>query len=497
MEVNLSFDQFSELAKNYNVIPVFKEILSDIDTPLSVFSKIYSPDRFNFLLESVEKGENVGRYSFIGSSLPVYIRTKGNVAEFYNKGKINYKNTTDPIENLKEILKEFKPAKIKDLPPFWGGMVGYVGYDVIHFYEPIPDTKPDVLQIPDIFFFLSDEVIAFDNVNNKIKIIVCAILKKEDDLKEVYKNTLEKIKNIEQKLYTEAKLDRLSLQNIKDVKIENWKSNFKKEDFLKAVEKCKEYIVEGDIIQVVISQRFSKKLKTDPINVYRSVRVINPSPYLFYLDFRDIKLIGSSPEILVSVVDNKILTKPIAGTRPRGKNEEEDKKLQEELLNDEKERAEHLMLVDLARNDVGKVSETGTVKVDNFMYIEKYSHVMHIVSDVSGELKKELHPLDVLKSVFPVGTVSGAPKVRAMQIIEELEPEKRGAYAGAVGYVSFDGNLDTAIAIRTAVVVDDTIYVQAGAGIVADSVPEKEYEETVNKAKAVMKAVEMAEESQT
>ncbi len=497
MEVNLSFDQFSELAKNYNVIPVFKEILSDIDTPLSVFSKIYSPDRFNFLLESVEKGENVGRYSFIGSSLPVYIRTKGNVAEFYNKGKINYKNTTDPIENLKEILKEFKPAKIKDLPPFWGGMVGYVGYDVIHFYEPIPDTKPDVLQIPDIFFFLSDEVIAFDNVNNKIKIIVCAILKKEDDLKEVYKNTLEKIKNIEQKLYTEAKLDRLSLQNIKDVKIENWKSNFKKEDFLKAVEKCKEYIVEGDIIQVVISQRFSKKLKTDPINVYRSVRVINPSPYLFYLDFRDIKLIGSSPEILVSVVDNKILTKPIAGTRPRGKNEEEDKKLQEELLNDEKERAEHLMLVDLARNDVGKVSETGTVKVDNFMYIEKYSHVMHIVSDVSGELKKELHPLDVLKSVFPVGTVSGAPKVRAMQIIEELEPEKRGAYAGAVGYVSFDGNLDTAIAIRTAVVVDDTIYVQAGAGIVADSVPEKEYEETVNKAKAVMKAVEIAEESQT
>ncbi len=495
MDVNLSFEEFSELAKNYNVIPVFKEILSDMDTPLSVFSKISAPDRFNFLLESVEKGENVGRYSFIGSSLPVYVRTKKNYAEFYNKGHIKFKETTDPIDNLKEILTNFKPAKVKDLPPFWGGMVGYIGYDVIHFYEPIPDTKPDVLQIPDLFFFLSDEVVAFDNVNNKIKIIVSAILNKDDDLKEAYNNTLKKIKDIEQKLYTETKLDRLSLQNIKDVKIENWKSNFKKEDFLKAVEKCKEYIIEGDIIQVVISQRFSKKLKTDPINVYRSVRVINPSPYLFYLDFRDIKLIGSSPEILVSVVDNKILTKPIAGTRPRGKDEEEDKKLQEDLLQDEKERAEHLMLVDLARNDVGKVAKTGSVKVDNFMYIEKYSHVMHIVSDVSGELREELHPLDVLKSVFPVGTVSGAPKVRAMQIIEELEPEKRGAYAGAVGYVSFDGTLDTAIAIRTAVVVDNQIFVQAGAGIVADSIPEKEYEETVNKAKAVMKAVEIAEES--
>ncbi len=495
MELNLSFEEFSKLAENYNVIPIFKEILSDIDTPLSVFSKISSPDRFNFLLESVEKGENVGRYSFIGSSLPVYVRTKKNYAEFYNKGQIKFKETEDPIDELKEVLKNFKPAKVKGLPPFWGGMVGYVGYDVVHFYEPIPDEKPDVLKIPDLFFFLSDEVIAFDNVNNKIKIIVSAILSENEDLKEVYESTVEKIKNIEQKLYKEAKLDRLSLQDIKKVKIQNWKSNFKKEDFLKAVEKCKEYIVEGDIIQVVISQRFSKKLKTDPINVYRSVRVINPSPYLFYLDFRDIKLIGSSPEILVSVIDGKILTKPIAGTRPRGKSEEEDKKLQDELLKDEKERAEHLMLVDLARNDVGKVAKVGTVKVDNFMYIEKYSHVMHIVSDVSGELKENLHPLDVLKSVFPVGTVSGAPKVRAMQIIEELEPEKRGAYAGAVGYVSFDGNLDTAIAIRTAVVVDDTIFVQAGAGIVADSIPEKEYEETVNKAKAVMKAVEMAEEN--
>ncbi|WP_029520484.1 anthranilate synthase component I [Persephonella sp. IF05-L8] len=493
MSVNLSFEEFKKLAREYNVIPVYKEILLDLDTPLSVFLKIFSPERFSFLFESVEQGENIGRYSFIGSSLPVYIKTKKTFAEFYNNGQIECKNTTDPIDELKNHLQKYKPAKLEDLPPFWGGFVGYVGYDVISFYEPIPDTKPDTLKLPDIFFFLSDEVIAFDNVKKTIKIIVSAILEPEDNIEEKYNETLNRINEIENRLNREVKLNRLPIINIKDVDISKWKSNFKKEDFLKAVEKCKNYIREGDIIQVVISQRFHKKLKTDPINVYRAVRAINPSPYLFYLDFRDIKLIGSSPEILVSVKDGKIQTKPIAGTRPRGKTPEEDKKLAEELISDEKERAEHLMLVDLARNDVGKVAKAGSVKVDRFMYIENYSHVMHIVSDVSGELKEGLHPLDVLKSVFPVGTVSGAPKVRAMQIIEELEPEKRGPYAGAVGYISFDGNLDTAIAIRTAIVRKDDIYVQAGAGIVADSIPENEYQETVNKAKALIKAIEIAE----
>ena len=493
MSVNLSLEEFKKLATEYNVIPVYKEILLDLDTPLSVFLKIFSPERFSFLFESVEQGENIGRYSFIGSSLPVYIKTKKTFAEFYNNGQIECKNTTDPIDELKNHLQKYKPAKLEDLPPFWGGFVGYVGYDVISFYEPVPDTKPDTLKLPDIFFFLSDEVIAFDNVKKTIKIIVSAILEPEDNIEEKYNETLNRINEIENRLNREVKLNRLPIINIKDVDISKWKSNFKKEDFLKAVEKCKYYIREGDIIQVVISQRFHKKLKTDPINVYRAVRAINPSPYLFYLDFRDIKLIGSSPEILVSVKDGKIQTKPIAGTRPRGKTPEEDKKLAEELISDEKERAEHLMLVDLARNDVGKVAKAGSVKVDRFMYIENYSHVMHIVSDVSGELKEGLHPLDVLKSVFPVGTVSGAPKVRAMQIIEELEPEKRGPYAGAVGYISFDGNLDTAIAIRTAIVRKDDIYVQAGAGIVADSIPENEYQETVNKAKALIKAIEIAE----
>ncbi len=496
MSVNLSFEEFKKLAQDYNVIPVYKEILSDLDTPLSVFQKIFSPERFSFLFESVEQGDNIGRYSFIGSSLPVYIKTKKDFCEFYNKGQIECRKTGDPIDELKKHLGRFKPAKIDSLPPFWGGFVGYVAYDVIHFYEPVPDVKPDVLKLPDLFFFLSDEVVVFDNVKKTIKIIVSAIIEDKQDLEQKYRETVNRINLIEERLCREIRLGRIPVVDLKSVDISDWKSNFKKEEFLKAVEKSKYYIEEGDIIQVVISQRFHKKLKTDPINVYRAVRSINPSPYLFYLDFRDIKLIGSSPEILVSVKDGKILTKPIAGTRPRGKTKEEDERLAKELLSDEKERAEHLMLVDLARNDVGKVVKSGTVKVDRFMYIEHYSHVMHIVSDVSGVLREDMHPLDVLKSVFPVGTVSGAPKVRAMQIIEELEPEKRGPYAGAVGYVSFDGNIDTAIAIRTAVVRNEDIYIQAGAGIVADSVPEKEYEETVNKAKAMIKAVEMAEKSQ-
>lgn len=490
MSLNLDIQQFKELSKDYNVIPIYKEILLDIDTPLSVFLKIAQPDRFNFILESVEKADQKGRYSFIGSSENFYIRTKGEYFEVYNKGKINYKTTKDPIGELKNLLAGIKPFKDSNLPPFWGGYVGYIGYDVVNFYEPVGDKNPDNLGIPDIYFFLSDEIVAFDNLKNSIKIIVSAFV--EDNPEEAFYTAVKKIEQIEEKLNREIKVDRIPLKDVSREPSE-WKSNFTKDEFIKAVLKSKKYIEEGDIIQVVLSQRFYKKLNTEALNVYRTIRYINPSPYLFFLDFKDIKVVGSSPEILVTVKDGKILTKPIAGTRPRGKTEEEDRKLKEDLLQDTKEKAEHLMLVDLARNDVGKVAKAGTVKVDRFMYVENYSHVMHIVSDVSGELKEGLHPIDVLKSVFPVGTVSGAPKVRAMQIIAELEPEKRNIYAGAVGYISFDGNLDTAIAIRTAVIVNNTVYVQAGAGIVADSVPEKEYEETVNKAKAMMKAIEMAE----
>ncbi|NPA57731.1 MAG: anthranilate synthase component I, partial [Aquificae bacterium] len=283
MSVNLSEQEFRELAVNYNVIPVFKEILSDVDTPLSVFQKIHSPDRFSFLFESVEQGESVGRYSFIGSSLPVYLKTKKNFAEFYNNGQVQCKNTNDPIGELKTLLDRFKPAKVENLPPFWGGFVGYVGYDVVHFYEPIPDLKPDTLKLPDLYFFLSDEVVAFDNVNKTIKIIVSAVIEEGDDAGEKYRETIGRIEKIEERLNREIKLPRIPVLNVQEVDIKQWKSNFSKEDFLKAVEKCKHYIREGDIIQVVISQRFSKKLKAEPINVYRAVRSINPSPYLFYL----------------------------------------------------------------------------------------------------------------------------------------------------------------------------------------------------------------------
>lgn len=488
--MNLTKEAFLELSKNYNIIPLYKEVLFDIDTPLSVFLKLAEPDRFNYILESVEKADQKGRYSFIGSSENFYIRAKTETVEIYDRGKVEYKQTKDPIQEIKEIVSKWKPYKDKNLPPFWGGLVGYIGYDIVNFYEPVGDNNPDNLKIPDIYLFLSDEVVIFDNLKNSIKIVVSVFV--DNNPEKAYEDGVKKIERIENQLSTNIQLHRIPLID-RNIDYSDWQSNFSKEEFLDAVLKAKKYIEEGDIIQVVLSQRFYKKLKNiDHIDIYRTIRYINPSPYLFYLDFKDIKVVGSSPEILVTVKDRKILTKPIAGTRPRGNSEQEDKHLAQELLNDEKEKAEHLMLVDLARNDVGRVAKPGTVKVDRFMYIENYSHVMHIVSDVSGELREDLAPLDVLKAVFPVGTVSGAPKVRAMQIIAQLEPEKRNIYAGAVGYISFDGNIDTAIAIRTAVIVDDTVYVQAGAGIVADSQPEKEYQETINKAKAMMKAVEMA-----
>ena len=509
--LSLSFEEFKKLVyENFEegkalVIPIYKEIVADTETPLTIFMKIYSPEKFNFLLESVEQKENLGRYSYIGSSEEIYIRGKENFIEIYSKGSIQYKETEDPLAELKDFIVGFKGISYEGLPPFWGGLIGYLAYNVIYMYEPVYSDKPDNWKLPDIYFFLSTDLIVFDNLSRTIKIISSVKIsedtfhkskKDESCLKLMYKSTVKKITDIEKKLCKPLKLNRqIKIKDILKINLKKWNANVKKEHFINSVKIAKKYIEEGDIIQVVLSQRFCKMTSAKPIDIYRAMRIINPSPYMFYLDFKDIKLIGSSPEILVSVKNGKILTKPIAGTRPIGKTEEENKVLREDLISDEKERAEHLMLVDLARNDVGRVAEAGSVKVDKFMYIENYSHVMHIVSDVSGKLREDLHPIDALKAVFPVGTVSGAPKVRAMQIIEELETEKRGPYAGAVGYISFDGNLDTAIAIRTAVMRENRIFVQAGAGIVADSVPEKEYEETVNKAKALIKAVEIAEKA--
>ncbi len=491
MRFNLTLDEFKKLIKEYSVVPLYTEILADTETPLSIFLKLKDEGSFNILLESAEGGEKWGRYSFLIKGGSFYIRSRKDVIEVYDAGRISLKNTSDPLGYVKRVLSTFKPMKDGNLPRFWGGLVGYIGYDIIKFYENVPEKDADPVSTNDMFLTLTDILIVYDHLSAKIKIIVPLIGTDDPEIK--YRKAVKKIEETVNTLKEKGDIFLINLED-KEPSLEEWKSNLTKEDFIRKVERAKRYIEEGDVIQVVLSQRFKSKLKAKPENIYRALRTLNPSPYMYYLEMEHCKVIGSSPEILVRLEDGKIETRPIAGTRPRGKTEEEDKRLEEELINDEKERAEHIMLVDLARNDVGRVAEAGTVKVDNLMRVERYSHVMHIVSDVSGKLREGLDAVDVLKATFPAGTVSGAPKVRAMQIIEELEPERRGIYAGSVGYFSFDGNMDMAITIRTAVIRGDEIFVQAGAGIVADSVPEREWEETVNKAKSMMKAVAMVQD---
>ena len=492
MQLNLSREAFRALSKDFGVIPLYTELLVDTDTPLSLFFKVKDKGQFNILLESAEGGEKWGRYSFIILGSSFYIRTRREFGEIYNRGRVSFFRSNDPLGEIKKIVRKFRPFNDPNLPRFWGGLVGYFAYDLVKFYEPVPDENPDPIQTYDIFLVLTDIVIIHDNLTGKIKIIVPLFAENNPD--EEYNRGAEKIGKTVERLKKEV-APFLKVKD-KEPELSNWKSNFTKEEFEKIVKKAKDYIAQGDVIQVVLSQRFRKPFYSNPDKIYRILRFLNPSPYMYYLDFGDLKVIGSSPEILVRLEEGVIETRPIAGTRKRGKTEDEDKALEKDLLSDEKERAEHLMLVDLARNDIGRVSKTGSVKVENFMRIERYSHVMHIVSDVVGKLREEYDALDVLRATFPAGTVSGAPKVRAMQIIEELENERRGIYAGSVGYISFQGNMDMAIAIRTAVYRDREIFVQAGAGIVADSIPEKEWEETVNKAKALMKAIEMAEVSE-
>ncbi|AAC06796.1 anthranilate synthase component I [Aquifex aeolicus] len=492
MNLNLSLEEVRKLSENYNVIPLYTELLVDTETPLSIFLKLKEKGQFNILLESAEGGEKWGRYSFIITGSSFYLRTRKDIGEIYERGKVNFFETKDPLSKIKEVVKKFIPYHDERLPRFWGGLVGYFAYDVVKFYEPVEDKNPDPIHTYDIYLVLTDVVVIHDNLTGKIKVVVPIFA--QNGIEEEY----ERAKNLIRDTVKKLKERGTTFLNVveKEPDFKNWRSNFTKEEFEDIVKKAKEYIAQGDVIQVVLSQRFRKRFKGNPDNIYRVLRFLNPSPYMYYLDFDQLKVIGSSPEILVRLEEGRIETRPIAGTRKRGRTEEEDKRLEEDLLSDEKERAEHLMLVDLARNDIGRVAKTGSVRVENFMRIERYSHVMHIVSDVVGELREGYDALDVLKATFPAGTVSGAPKVRAMQIIEELENERRGIYAGSVGYISFQGNMDMAIAIRTAVYRDRDIFVQAGAGIVADSVPEKEWEETVNKAKALMKAIEIAEESQ-
>ncbi len=482
--------EFIKKAKKANLIPVYKEIFADFLTPLLAYRKIKVKN--SFLFESVEGEEKMARYSFMGSNPSIVIFLKGNRITIKRKSRNQTIYCDNAFDYIRKFMSNFKPTRVKGLPRFYGGLVGYIGYDCIRYFENIPNTCPDKLKLYDAILMLTDTILIFDHVAHKLKVVSNAHIrsKSKKNLVYQYNRALRQIEAIIYKLNRPAKEFIPQLRHKKQsLKIE---SNFKKSEFKKAVRKAKDYIRKGDIIQVVISQRFKTKFNQNPLNVYSALRSINPSPYMFYLSFGKLKLIGSSPEIMVRSEDGIVRIRPIAGTRKRGKDENEDSLLIKDLLSDPKERAEHLMLVDLSRNDLGRICKTGTVKVAEFMAIEKYSHVMHIVSDCVGILKKGKDSFDVLRASFPAGTVAGAPKIRAMEIIDELESAKRGAYAGCVGYFSFSGNMDTCITIRTILIKDNIAYVQAGAGIVVDSIPENEYKETQNKAKGMFEALTVA-----
>ncbi|MGW8323234.1 MAG: anthranilate synthase component I [Thermodesulfobacteriota bacterium] len=472
------FAEFKRLSSQGNVIPVYREILADLETPVSVYLKL--SDHPSFLLESVVGGEKWGRYSFIGSGTSRTISGTGG----------------DLFGTLGQTLKEFRPVQVPGLPRFTGGLVGYFGYDIVRQIEPrVPDLGHPGLGLPDYHFILSDRLVIFDNFAQKIKVVCNAFVNGSQSPEEVYQKACTEVDGLIARLKRpSAAPEVLSGAGEGESDHGNFVSNFpKKKEFEEIVSRAKEYIRAGDIFQVVLSQRFSRDIACHPFDVYRALRVINPSPYMYYLNFGDFILAGSSPEILVRLEERKVVVRPIAGTRPRGRTEDEDHALEQEMREDPKECAEHIMLVDLGRNDVGRVAETGSVEVTELMAVERYSHVMHMVSNVEGTLRPGADATDVIRACFPAGTLSGAPKVRAMEIIEELEPDRRGSYGGAVGYFGFSGNMDMAITIRTILMQKGQAFIQAGAGIVADSDPEREYYETVNKARGMMKAVEMAE----
>ena len=485
--------EFKEKSKQGNLIPVYKEVLADLDTPVSAYMKMCGGE-YSFLLESVEGGEKWARYCFLGFDPSIIISIKGNevVVEKNGQAKSILITQGNPLVGLKDILARYQPVDVEGLPRFSGGAVGFVSYDMVRSFEDLPEDTVDDLQVPDARFVITDTLLIFDNVAQTIKIVSNAHVDNEN-IEESYNQAVKNIDAIEKKLRTSLPVD---VNNKKSPKIDSLnciESNFKKEHFINSVQKIKNYILEGDVIQVVLAQRLKFNISKDPFTIYRALRSINPSPYMYYLKFGDLEIVGSSPEILVRLEGEKIEVRPIAGTRKRGQSEEEDQALENDLLNDEKELAEHIMLVDLGRNDVGRVAKINSVSVNEKFTIERYSHVMHIVSNVQGELKNGLDGYDVLAATFPAGTLSGAPKVRAMEVIEELEPTRRGLYGGAVGYISFNGNMDTAIAIRTLLIKNKTAYLGVGAGIVADSIAENEFEETMNKGKALLKAIELAE----
>ena len=484
-------EQFAGLAaENYNRIPVTREVLADLDTPLSTYKKLANAP-YSYLLESVEGGEKWGRYSIIGLPCRIILKVFGDQVIITEDGKeIENLTVEDPLEFVEQFQQRYRVPELEGLPRFNGGLVGYFGYDCVRYVERrLKDSCPeDVIGTPDILLMVSDEVVVFDNLAGKLILITHADPAEADALSEAEA----RLDQLVEKLRVATPYDAPS-ENNREVSETEFKSSYGEQAYMDSVEKIKEYVLDGDIMQCVISQRMSIPFTSKPLDLYRALRCLNPSPYMYVLNLEDFHVVGSSPEILARVEDDVVTVRPIAGTRKRGKTAEEDLAMEKELLDDPKEIAEHLMLIDLGRNDVGRVAEIGAVELTDKMIVERYSHVMHIVSNVNGKLKPDVSAMDVLRATLPAGTLSGAPKVRAMEIIDELAPVKRGVYGGAVGYLSWNGNMDTAIAIRTAVIKDDVLHIQAGAGIVADSIPRLEWKETMNKGRAVFSAVAMVE----
>lgn len=488
--------EIKKLAKQYNVIPVVRRLLADTETPIRVFQH-FSHEEYAFLLESVEGGAKWGRYSFIGTDPFLILRLKKNKLTLAQGAKEETYETDQPLAFLREKLRGYRSPSIPELPPFTGGAIGFFGYDLLQYYEKkLPSHDTDDLQMDDMKFMFCDRIVVFDHFKQHVLVIGNVHIPEaatETQIEQAYAATCQAIEDSIVRIQQPIPMLVSRIAPPMDPDLGEVGSNVTKEKFIANVNQAKDYIRDGDIFQVVLSQRFHIDTEVDPLQVYRVLRTMNPSPYMYYLKFSEEVIVGTSPELLVKVNNGQVATRPIAGTRPRGKTPEEDLALAHELLTDEKERAEHVMLVDLGRNDLGRVSEYGSVKCDSYMEIERYSHVMHIVSNVTGKLREDKDFYDAFLSCLPAGTVSGAPKLRAMEIIAELENEARGAYAGAIGYLGFTGNLDTCITIRTIIFKNGRAYVQAGAGIVWDSVPEKEYEETVNKSKGMLKAIRSAE----
>jgi anthranilate synthase component 1 len=494
LKTSLSYTEAGSLSASYNVIPIAHEFVDDTETPVSAFLKLRQRAGC-FLLESAEQGRSLGRYSFLGIKAWESIRLTGDRVTVRRDGVDSQYDLKDQggdaFAFMASHLANYRVPPLDGLPPFVGGAVGYFGYDCVRHVEHLPNSPHDDLQLPDMAFLLTDVIVVFDHLRHTITLLTNIFRDEETQFERAYQAAVSRLVEVKNRLRAPIPAPTWSLARSLGVDAPVI-SGFEKKSFLNAVDRIRDYIYAGDAFQVVLSQRFERPVGVSGFSIYRGLRTVNPSPYMYYMSFRDFEVVGSSPEPLVTVSGTRVETRPIAGTRPRGADLAVDDALADEMLADEKERAEHLMLVDLGRNDLGRVSRPGTVEVKNFMEVERYSHVMHLVSSVTGEMKEGLTGTDALRAVFPAGTVSGAPKVRAMEIIDELEPTRRGPYAGAICYLSYSGELDSCICIRTMLVRDARAYVQAGAGIVADSEPEREYEETRNKAKALFRAIEVA-----